>query len=248
LNSHPSFEACHEIIYALNIFAGYAKNGTSTALSSKPSKLSPVSACYSKGMPASATAPKESLRKHVHRNFDESIFSEHGWIPKMRDEKGTTKDPQEPDAKVGQKVRSITCIGFLPPSIIMHQFNVSVQVIIVDPNRSGYFNYRALAVVSRERYSRSGSKKFKEVEVHCTEANVLQDDTFWLPSRSLDLEIWSPAREARMRIDNKMYQEHVRHFQGTNYSFQIIICNTNTQIYCHALNFAQTSTSFRIVF
>ena len=82
----------------------------------------------------------------------------------------------------------------------------------MDPNRSGYFNYRALAVVSRERYS--GPRKFKEVEVHCTEANVLQDDTFWLPSRSLDMEMWSPSREVNMRIHNKLYDEHVKNFQG----------------------------------
>ncbi len=82
----------------------------------------------------------------------------------------------------------------------------------MDPNRSGYFNYRALAVVSRERYS--GPRKFREVQVHCTEANVLQNDTIWLPSRSLDMEIWSASREVNMRIHNKLYDEHVKNFQG----------------------------------
>ena len=93
---------------------------------------------------------------------------------------------------------------------------MSTQVIIVDPNRSGYFNFRALAVVSRERYSRSGARKIKEVEIHCTEANVLQEDTFWLPSRSLEIEIWSPAREASMRVQNKIYEEHVKSFEGVH--------------------------------
>jgi hypothetical protein len=103
----------------------------------------------------------------------------------------------------------------------LSHFNTSVQVIIVDPNRSGYFNYRALAVVSRERYSRSGSQKFKEVEVHCTEANVLQNDTFWLPSRSLDIEIWSKDREAEMRFQNTLYQEHEKNLQGAPRGFQM---------------------------
>ena len=96
--------------------------------------------------------------------------------------------------------------------ITLIQFIFIVQVIIVDPNRSGYFNYRALAVVSRERYS--GPRKFREVQVHCTEANVLQNDTIWLPSRSLDMEIWSASREVNMRIHNKLYDEHVKNFQG----------------------------------
>ncbi len=88
------------------------------------------------------------------------------------------------------------------------------QVIIVDPNRSGYFNFRALAVVSRERFTGSGAQRAKEVEVHCTEPNVLKDDTFWLPIRSLEMEIWSPVREANMRIQNKVYYEHVKSMKG----------------------------------
>ncbi len=100
----------------------------------------------------------------------------------------------------------------------------------MDPNRSGYFNFRALAVVSRERFSRSGARKFKEVEVHCTEANVLQEDTFWLPCRSLEMEIWSPAREASMRVQNKIYEEHVKSFQGAN---RFVLSLTKfTQTYC----------------
>jgi hypothetical protein len=95
-------------------------------------------------------------------------------------------------------------------------------VIIVDPDRSGYFNYRALAVVSRERDSGYGAQKFKEVEVHCTETNVLKQDKFWLPSRSLDIEIWTLAREANMRIQNKIYEEQVKSFQGTSNLVSII--------------------------
>jgi hypothetical protein len=54
------------------------------------------------------------------------------------------------------------------------------------------------------------------LEIHCTEANVLQKDTFWLRSRSLEIEIWSPAREASMRVQNKIYEEHVKSFQGAH--------------------------------
>ena len=89
-----------------------------------------------------------------------------------------------------------------------------LQVIIVDPNRSGYFNFRALGVVSRERCSGSGAQRVREVEVHCTEPNVLKEDTMWLPIRSLDMEIWSSVREANMRLQNKLYEEHIKNWQG----------------------------------
>ena len=108
-------------------------------------------------------------------------------------------------------------MGFFPSFVSFLQCISKLnffQVIVVDPNRSGYFNFRALAVVSRERFSGSGARKYKEVEVRCTEPNVLQEDIFWLPSRSLEMEIWSPNREDNMRIQNKIYEEHVKNFQG----------------------------------
>jgi hypothetical protein len=41
---------------------------------------------------------KELPRRDIHD------LSENSWIPKSRDEKGTTKDPNEPAPKVGDKV------------------------------------------------------------------------------------------------------------------------------------------------
>jgi hypothetical protein len=147
-------------------------------------------------------------------HHDGSSFAENSWIPKNRNEQGTTKDPEEPAPRVGDKVEFFRIATVLYSPMVFVSKLIFLQVIIVDPNRSGYFNFRALAVVSKERYSGSGARKCKEVEVRCTEPNVLQEDIFWLPSRTLDMEIWSPSREANMRIQNQIYEEHVKNFQG----------------------------------
>jgi hypothetical protein len=178
--------------------------------SSKPMKVSPAIGCHAKATLDSAKICRETSKECTHRDKG---FSESSWLPKMRDPKGTTKDPEEPIPKVGQKVHCFLETHFTS-TLLLFLNSIWFQVIIVDPNRSGYFNFRALAVVSRERFSGSGSRKFKEVEVHCTEANVLKEDTFWLPTRSLEMEIWSPVREANMRLQNKIYEEHIKSFEG----------------------------------
>ena len=134
-------------------------------------------------------------------------------FPRWEIRKGQGKILKSPSLKLARRF-IVFSKHILHQNCFYSSIQIWFQVIIVDPNRSGYFNFRALAVVSRERFSGSGSRKFKEVEVHCTEANVLKEDTFWLPTRSLEMEIWSPVREANMRLQNKIYEEHIKSFEG----------------------------------
>jgi len=65
-------------------------------------------------------------------------------------------------------------------------------------------DYRPTSTVPQSKYRK------------CTEANVLQEDTLWLHTRSPEIEICSPAREASMRVQNKVYEEHVKSFHGAH--------------------------------
>ena len=83
---------------------GNAKHEMSTRFSSKAKKMSQHSDCHSNKVLMSAKSCKETPKKYLNRDLYASLQSESSWIPKTRDEKGTTKDPQEPVPKVGDKV------------------------------------------------------------------------------------------------------------------------------------------------
>jgi hypothetical protein len=66
----------------------------------------------------------------------------------------------------------------LAAQVSMLSRSLQFSLLIYSRVHSCRIAFRALAVVSRERFSGSGSRKFKEVEVHCTEANIVKEDTF----------------------------------------------------------------------
>ena len=68
-----------------------------------PPKFPPASDSFSKGADLCAKVCKEMSKESVP--LDLSLLSENSWLPKLRDEKGTTKDPEEPAPNIGDKVR-----------------------------------------------------------------------------------------------------------------------------------------------
>jgi hypothetical protein len=98
--------------YMLTPLEGYAKNEMSTILSSKEKKMSHPSDCHSNAVLISAKSFKEAPKKCLNRDLHASLQSESSWIPRTRDEKGTTKDPREPVPKVGDKVNLFTLQQF----------------------------------------------------------------------------------------------------------------------------------------
>jgi len=100
--------------FTLTTHAGVASNEKSTALkmtvlnTNKVSpKFPPASDSYSKrGTDSSAKFCKETSKESAQHDL--SLLSDNSWLPKQRDEKGTTKDPQEPAPKVGDKVKFST--------------------------------------------------------------------------------------------------------------------------------------------
>ncbi len=98
--------------YVITPLEGYAKNEMSTIISSKAKNMSQPSDCHSNKVLTSAKSCKDTPKKCLNRDLYASLQSESSWIPRTRDEKGTTKDPQEPVPKVGDKVNLFTLQQF----------------------------------------------------------------------------------------------------------------------------------------
>jgi len=97
---------CHQFSFfnhasLIEIIGPGAANPVLEIASSKPMKVSPAIGCHAKATLDSAKICRETSKECTHRDKG---FSESSWLPKMRDPKGTTKDPEEPIPKVGQKV------------------------------------------------------------------------------------------------------------------------------------------------
>jgi hypothetical protein len=83
----------------LTSLVGAAKNETNAMpkiAASKPKTMSTAGA----HRPAAKMCNEASQGIH----HDGSSFAENSWIPKNRNEQGTTKDPEEPAPRVGDKV------------------------------------------------------------------------------------------------------------------------------------------------
>jgi hypothetical protein len=102
---------------ALTSLAGAAKNETRTMLEIAGAKL--------KTMPISDThrpSAKMCNQKPEGIHHDGSLLAENSWIPKTRNEQGTTKDPKEPAPRVGDKV-----IFRIAPALLTNGFYFQIE-------------------------------------------------------------------------------------------------------------------------